>query len=634
MRTLVELAALGDALARESSKLAKASRLAEALRASAASGTLRLVVRLLAGRVFGVTEGRVLGVSSAAVRDAVLSATGLAAGAWRSAAIAAGETGEALASVHAAFPPPSTSPDGPMTLTQLHDELTALSEVSSATIKRECLRRLLLRASADGPRALAYVGKVITGDLRIGAAEGLLLDAIAQAFGVSPESVRRALRSLGDVADVAVLACERGDQALRDAPFALFQPVSFMLAAVAMSSAELAERVTGEAILEDKLDGIRVQVHKSGEGSSARVELFTRTLERVTASFPEVVEAVRTIRGDVLLDGELLAVRGPAAGALVGESAAGRVVAAPFAHLQQRLHRRQLDARLLAAYPVAFIAFDLLYGDGESLLDRPLRQRRALLESRLAGSAVGVLPATVVGPGVTAEAIEAAFAQSRGRRNEGLVLKLLVSPYSPGRRGGVWFKLKGHLPTLDCVVVRAEVGHGKRRGVLSDYTFAVRDTESPGGPLRVLGKAYSGLTDEEIAELTAHFREVSTGNDGRRFDVPPTVVLEIAFDAVQRSDRHDSGFALRFPRIVRWRRDKTAAEVSTLADVRQIFHCHDNLNRTELPDDRPSAENAPAGSSAFPVEPRGGRRSRSASRRERASGSGGQLSLFGDPPSE
>lgn len=643
----MELAELGDGVAAEPSKLGKASLLAGAMRSAAEAGTLATVVRLLGGRVLPATDPRVLGVSSAAVRDAVLSATGMEPSAWRAAAIAAGEVGEALAAVHGHFPAASDGARPPLTLGELHDRLTDLAEVTSASGKRERLRRLLLRAAADGPRALAYVGKVLTGDLRIGVAEGLLADAVAEAFGVTPEAVRRGLRSLGDVADVAVLASRGGDAALQSAPFTLFRPVAFMLAATALSAGELAGRVTSPAVLEDKLDGIRVQVHKASDGAAARVELFTRNLERVTGSFPDVVDAVRTVPGEVVLDGELLAVwagsagnegwgagkQGEAGGSGGGEAGCGWS-AAPFAHLQQRLHRRKLSPEVVAAYPVAFVAFDLLYADGELLLDVPLSVRRAKLSAKLAGSRVSVLPCAEVSPGVSAEAIEAAFAASRARRNEGLVLKLLESTYTPGRRGGVWFKLKGHLPTLECVVVRAEVGHGKRRGVLSDYTFAVREGEAPNSPLRVLGKAYSGLTDAEIAELTERFRASATGSDGRRFDVPPDVVLEIAFDAVQRSDRHDSGFALRFPRIVRWRRDRSPGDISTLQDVRQIFLSPDNLNRAEAGDD--------GGEGTSTGVPRG-RRATGAGRRGRAGrgegrgegggdggGDGGQLSLFGD----
>lgn len=643
MRTLVELAELGDAVAAEPSKLGKASLLARAMRSAAGAGTLATLVRLLGGRVFPVTDPRVLGVSSAAVRDAVLSATGLEHSAWRAAAIAAGEVGEALAAVHRHFPAAADDARPPLTLGELYDRLADVAEVASASGKRERLRRLLLMAAADGPRALAYVGKVLTGDLRIGVAEGLLADAVAEAFGVTPEAVRRGLRSLGDVAEVAVLASRGGDTALQSAPFTLFRPVAFMLAATALSAGELAGRVMSPAVLEDKLDGIRVQVHKAGDGAAARVELFTRNLERVTGSFPDVVDAVRTVPGEVVLDGELLAVsagsagmegrgsgkEGEAGGSRGGEAGWGWS-AAPFAHLQQRLHRRTPSAEMVASLPVAYVAFDLLYADGEVLLDLPLSVRRQRLAAKLSGTRVWVLPFAEVSPGVPAEAVEAAFAASRARRNEGLVLKLLESTYTPGRRGGVWFKLKGHLPTLECVVVRAEVGHGKRRGVLSDYTFAVREREEPGSPLRVLGKAYSGLTDAEIAELTERFRASATGSDGRRFDVPPDVVLEIAFDAVQRSDRHDSGFALRFPRIVRWRRDRSPGDISTLQDVRQIFLSSDNLNRAEAADD--GGDGTSAGG-------RRGRRGTGPRRRGRAGGGGGggdgrggggQLSLFGD----
>lgn len=583
MRTVSELAALGDALAGEPSKLAKAELLAVAFRRAAWEGTLKLVVRFLGGRVFGVSDPRTLGVRSATVRDAVVRAAGVDPAEWRRHTLAAGETGDALAAVHGRFP--SVTRTGPLTLEALEAEFAAVAAVSSSAGKRDRLAGLLIRAAGEGPRPLVYVGKVISGDLRIGVAEGLLLEGVAAAFDVDLKAVRLGFRLLGDVAEVAEAASVGGEAALRSAPFALFRPVAFMLAAVAADAGELAERVTGPALLEDKLDGIRVQAHKSGEGDAVRVELYTRTLDRVTESFPDVVKRLEMIRGDVLLDGEIVAL-----------TPRGEI--APFAALQPRLNRRQLTRALLEACPAGFVPFDVLMSGGRLLLDEPLSVRRATLEGLLAGGAVRPLAALRVEPGVTAAEIAAHFEASRGRRNEGLMLKLLSSAYTPGRRGGVWFKLKGHLPTLDCVVVQAEVGHGKRRGVLSDYTFAVRETTDPDSPLLTLGKAYSGLTDAEIAELTGHFRETATATDGRRYTVPPTVVLEIAFDAIQRSDRHASGFALRFPRIARWRRDKLPGDIDTLAEVRRLFESPDNLNRAE-----PVSEPPP---------------------------SSGQLSLFGD----
>ena len=294
--------------------------------------------------------------------------------------------------------------------------------------------------------------------------------------------------------------------------------------------------------LEDKYDGIRGQLHKAG----GRLVLYSRDLKDVTAAFGELAAALAALPGDAILDGELLALRD------------GRPL--PFAALQRRLGRREGDLFLGDEVPVEFVAFDLLWRDGRTLIDEPLARRRAELEALAAG--VPGLSLARVTRAADAAGVEAGFAAARARGHEGLIVKSPASPYTPGRRGLTWLKLKKAYATLDCVVVGAEYGHGKRNGVLSDYTFAVRDEAT--GELKTIGKAYSGLTDAEIAELTAHFLARVRRQRGRYHEVEPDTVLEIAFDTLQPSTRHDSGLAMRFPRIARVRRDKTVADIDTL----------------------------------------------------------------------
>jgi DNA ligase-1 len=254
----------------------------------------------------------------------------------------------------------------------------------------------------------------------------------------------------------------------------------------------------------------------------------------------------------VILDGEILAMRGD--------------TVLPFADLQKRLGRREPDLFLSAEIPIQFVAFDLLWRNGKSLLAQSLAERRRALES------LAPLPAALrlsrITPADSVEEIEAAFAAARARNNEGLMVKDPTSVYAPGRRGLAWLKLKKALATLDCVVVGAEYGNGKRNKVLSDYTFAVRDEST--GALKTIGKAYSGLTDVEIAGLTEHFLGRVIRNHGRYLEVQPDIVLEIAFDRIQPSARHSSGLAMRFPRIVRIRTDKSANEIDTLAAARRL----------------------------------------------------------------
>jgi DNA ligase-1 len=302
---------------------------------------------------------------------------------------------------------------------------------------------------------------------------------------------------------------------------------------------------------EEKYDGVRCQLHHS----DGRCELFSRELKETAGAFPELVAAGVELDHEVIMDGEVLAHRGD------------RVL--PFSDLQRRLGRKEVSAAMRRDVPVVFVAFDLLSLDGEVLLDRPLAERRRRLEGL--GLRRPFLLARLETAGDPAH-LDRIFAETRERGNEGLMVKDPESGYAPGRRGMAWLKLKRPLATLDVLVTAVEWGHGKRRGVLSDYTFAVRDEAT--GRLLNVGKAYTGLTDAEIAEMTGFFLAHTVADHGRSRTVEPVVVIEVAFDAIQRSARHRSGFALRFPRIVRLRPDKPVSEIDTLAWVEELYERH------------------------------------------------------------
>jgi DNA ligase-1 len=303
--------------------------------------------------------------------------------------------------------------------------------------------------------------------------------------------------------------------------------------------------------VEDKFDGIRAQMHRG----RTRIEIFSRDLRRITGQFEDLAQRAHDLSADVILDGEIMAFE------------QGKKLT--FFDLQKRLGRKSEGADLFAVpsadVPVVFVAFDLLWLNGRSLLKTPLRERRELLRSLTMPAGFQIAD---ISPARSADEIEAAFQMARRRLNEGLMVKDPESQYTPGRRGMSWFKLKKELATLDVVVIAAESGHGKRNHVLSDYTFAVRDEAS--GQLLPIGKAYSGLTDVEIAELTDHFRQNTIVDHGRYREVKPDTVLEVAFDSVQPSTRHASGLALRFPRIKAIRRDKTVDAIDTLAYARSL----------------------------------------------------------------
>src|ERR1700676_1484111 len=429
-----------------------------------------------------------------------------------------------------------------LTLTEVARLFASLAQQRGPAAKQALLEDTLGRLSALEAK---YFIKVATGELRIGLKESLVEEGIAKAFEQTLPAVQRANMLLGDITDVLRLAVAGQ---LSSVQLELFRPISVMLASLAETPADLVAAFPNGALVEDKFDGIRAQVHKR----ATKVEIYSRTLDRVT-EFPELLDPIRKITGDFILDGEIIGWRD------------GRAI--PFTELQQRLGRKQIDLFTSSQVPVSFFAFDLLLLDARPLLDAPLAERRLLLERLLAAVEQPALRFTRAALCRTVEEIESRFLLALNIGNERLLAKASESPYVPGRRGHFWIKLKRPLATLDVVVTIAEYGHGKRRGLLSDYTFAVRDN----GRLVNIGKAYSGLTDVEIRELTQYFLEHTTQDRGFQRDVEPTIVLEVAFNNIQRSDRHDSGFALRFPRIVRLRPDKPVSQIDTLARVRELF---------------------------------------------------------------
>jgi DNA ligase-1 len=438
-----------------------------------------------------------------------------------------------------------------LTVAEVAGGFAAMATASSSDERVSHMTDLFRGADADEAR---FIGRIASRETRIGLREGLLEEAIAAAFDAPLDAVRRAHMLTGEIGEVALLA-RRGR--LGEAALHVGRPIRFMLATPVADAAEVMKRVGAEAWIEDKYDGIRAQLHLNAEG---RPKLFSRDLNDVTRSFPEVAEAAAAVadQAPLVIDGELVPWR------------EGSVL--DFASLQTRLGRVRPSAELLAEVPVVLVAFDLLHHRGVDLLEAPLRERR----ERLDGLALPERTAEHVLLSHLATARSAAevdrhFDDARERRNEGLMVKDPDSSYQPGRRGLGWLKLKKALATLDCVVVGVEWGHGKRRGVLSDYTFAVRETDDTDAQLLTIGKAYTGLTDAEIAEMTERFQSITLDDFGRYRTVVPEVVVEIAFDRIMRSSRHRSGFAMRFPRIVRIRDDKTPAEIDTLATVEALF---------------------------------------------------------------
>jgi ATP-dependent DNA ligase I len=539
---------VGEAIAATPAKLEKIRLLADYLR-GLTSEQLPIATPYFAGKAFAQSDPRTLQVGWAVIFRALQAATNVSDAEFHRIASTHGDAGKTAFDVLDG----RTTPQ-PFSLHESAELFENLHRVRGPIAKAELLRNQFSRLSA---REGQYVVKILTGDLRIGLREGLVEEAIAKAFGASLEQVREANMLLGDIGQTALLASRNE---LSRAELSLFRPIKCMLATPEPTAEAVWKRFDEAAgthrepatvYLEDKFDGIRAQLHRSAH----HVEIFSRDLRRITGQFPELADQARNFHEELIIDGEIIAFE------------QGRGLT--FFDLQKRLGRTSdgvdLFACVAADVPVAFVIFDLLWLNGRSLLKTPLHERRRHLSSVRLPSHFQIARLMLAH---SASEIEQAFQQARQRLNEGLMIKDPKSFYLPGNRGMFWFKLKKELATLDVVVVGAEFGHGKRNNVLSDYTFAVRDEIT--GKLLPIGKAYSGLTDAQIAELTEHFKQNTIADHGRYREVKPDVVLEIAFNSIQPSTRHASGLALRFPRIKAIRRDKNVDSIDTLQYAREL----------------------------------------------------------------
>ena len=581
-----------DAIAATTKKLEKIALVADYLRSRS---TLEAAVSavFLSGRPFPVWEETTLQIGGRWLWRIVAELSGKEEGELTAAYRRLGDLGAVAQDV---------LPDRKGQGLGVLDVESAFRQIAAArgpTAKASVARDLLARAT---PLEAKYIVKIMTGDLRIGLKESLVEEAIAKAYGVTPAQVQRANMLLGDIGETLRLAI---DQKLDQAKMRLFHPLGFMLASP-VESPEEGLSYFADAAVEDKYDGIRAQAHVA----DGEVKIFSRTRDEITESFPELPPALAGLPNDAILDGEIVAWEYPAklqdvntgVDEPVSEAAESSVKhqgrARPFSVLQQRLGRKKVSDKMLRETPVAFLAFDILYANGELMIDRPLQERARILDALLIAPRKplnhrahrgsqrenqGLLafdseqePERITETRVirapafraaTVDDLEQLFSASRERGNEGLMIKDLTSAYSPGKRGKSWLKMKRELATLDVVVTAVEYGHGKRIGVLSDYTFAVWD----GDKLVNIGKAYSGLTDGEIAEMTQWFLDHTIEDQGFRRVVEPMIVLEVAFNNMMRSDRHESGYALRFPRIVRLRPDKSAEDADTIERAKQIY---------------------------------------------------------------
>ena len=502
---LRDLVNASRAVAATSSRLKKVEYLAGALERAEPDET-KTVVAFLSG---GPRQGRI-GVGAAAIRAALGA---------------------------------EAAPDARLSVREVDQAFDAIARMSGTAARTAKLRELF--AAAD-PEEQRFLSRLLFGELRQGALEGVLTDAVARAAKLPPDAVRRAAMLAGDLGTVARAALTEGAAGLSRFSVRLFQPIQPMLADTA-ATVEEALAVSGPSSLEMKLDGARVQVHKEGD----EVRVYSRNLRDVTASVPEVVQVVRALPArSVILDGEAIALKANGS-------------PHPFQVTMRRFGRRKDDEALRYELPLTPLFFDLVLADDEPVLDEPLSRRLDLLHGIVPGAH---LVAHLRDP---AAADAGAFlSKMLAQGHEGVMVKSLASPYSAGRRGQAWLKVK-QARTLDLVVLAVEWGSGRRHGWLSNIHLGARDPERNG--FVMLGKTFKGLTDEMLAWQTERFLQLEIGRDDYTVYLKPEIVAEVAFNDLQESPHYPGGLALRFARVKRYRTDKSAADADTFATVQQIY---------------------------------------------------------------
>ena len=509
---------------------------------------LARAARYFAGQQFALSDARTTNVGGSILGEALCAATSISPESLGPRYARWGDGGDVAFEIFC-----EARPDNQPTLTLADTEnlLVRLSGTRGKIAKTQLLTQVLIKAT---PLEAKYLVKLLSGDLRIGLREGLVEDAIARTFKQPLAEVSLANMLGGDIGEAATRA-RAG--ALHDIEMRLFHPLKFMLATPAADLSDIQRTMPSEFFVEDKFDGIRAQAHVQ----NGKVAIYSRTLDEISARFPELHAPLAEMPTDVIIDGEIITARG--------------AEILPFSDLQKRLGRKTVSQDLLTSTPVVFVGWDVLYAAGRVLINDELQTRRSRLEDIVTSvcgrSNAGTVRLSEAKRFADINALDEEFDAARARGNEGLMIKDPGSFYKPGRRGREWMKLKKALATLDVVVTTVELGHGKRRNVLSDYTFAIRSSETDAKLLNI-GKAYSGLTDVEISEMTEWFRAhtIQEFAHGRVRVVEPRIVIEVTFDRVQPSNRHKSGYALRFPRIVRLRPDKTPDEIDTLETVRKL----------------------------------------------------------------
>ncbi|RLI97262.1 MAG: DNA ligase [Candidatus Aenigmatarchaeota archaeon] len=508
-------------------------------------------VSMILGRAFPKWDQRTLEVSWTTIANVIKRLTNVD---WKIFIKAFRQTGDVGDATRIVFEKSkvkrqATLLERPLTILEVRRIFEAIAQACGAGSreKRERLVETLLGKAS--PIEAKYLVKIMIGEMRTGFHEGLMELAVSKAFGIPEKVVQRAVMMRGDTGEVAYIAKTGGKEELSKLGFRIFHPVKPMLAQTAENAEEAIKEHGGKTAFEYKLDGARIQIHKLGQ----EVRIFSRRLTNVTASLPEIVELIRREINtkEAIMEGEVIA---------VGEDGSPL----PFQHLMRRFRRIREIEDISRKIKLQLYLFDIIYLNGQSLIDMPYIERRKKL-----AEVAGRIPLTkqlVTGEPKQAQKF---LEEAINAGHEGLVAKKLDSPYTPGIRGKKWFKIKKTLEPLDLVIVAAEYGYGRRHGWLSDYYLAARDEKT--GEFLVVGKTFKGLTDKEIIEMTKRLKEIAIEENARGVVVPPKIVVEVAYNEIQKSPKYKCGMALRFARITRIRDDKTPEEADTIQKVRKIY---------------------------------------------------------------
>ncbi|MCD6371956.1 MAG: ATP-dependent DNA ligase [Thermococcus sp.] len=518
---------------------------------------LEVVPYLILGKVFPDWDERELGVGEKLLIKAVSMATGVSEKEIEDSIRDTGDLGESVALALKKKKQKSFFSQ-PLTIKRVYDTFVKVAEASgegSQDRKMKYLANLFMDAE---PEEGKYLARTVLGTMRTGVAEGILRDAIAEAFRVKPELVERAYMLTSDFGYVARVAKLEGNEGLSKVRIQVGKPIRPMLAQNAASVKEALIEMGGEAAFEIKYDGARVQVHKDGD----RVIVYSRRLENVTRAIPDIVEVIKaSLKPEkVIVEGELVA---------VGEGGRPR----PFQFVLRRFRRKYNIEEMIEKIPLELNLFDILYIDGESLIDTPFVERRKRLESSVEEGDKIKLAVQLVTK--SAEEAQKFYEEALNLGHEGVMAKRLDSVYEPGNRGKKWLKVKPTMENLDLVIIGAEWGEGRRAHLLGSYLVAAYDPHS--GEFVPVGKVGSGFTDEDLAEFTKMLKSLIVREEGKFVEIQPKVVIEVTYQEIQKSPKYKSGFALRFPRFVALREDKSPEEADTIERVAELYELQERF---------------------------------------------------------